>query len=67
MKEVKMICSQCGKVNAENSKFCVGCGAALTQGAAPQPNPPQQAGAAYNQQVNGPYGVNYVKGCASQA
>lgn len=62
-----MICSQCGKVNAENSKFCVGCGAALTQGAAPQPNPQQQAGAAYNQQVNGPYGVNYVKGCASQA
>lgn len=61
-----MICSQCGTNNGDNAKFCVGCGAPLAQNSAPRTTPQQNAGAA-NQPAQGPYGINYIKGCASQA
>ncbi|MBM3250471.1 MAG: zinc ribbon domain-containing protein [Candidatus Omnitrophica bacterium] len=45
-----MFCTKCGSNNPDTSKFCVGCGAALGQAAAPQapayqpppPPPPKQ-------------------------
>lgn len=54
-----MICSQCGKNNPDDARFCDGCGntlqaASINQGYAPPPPPPQYQQPQYQQSYQQP-------------